>query len=219
MSAVHVIFDCDGVLVDSETLANRVMLEVLAERGLVMTDEEADEHFLGHTLPACIDIASRLLGRPLDDAFLEELETRSRAVFDRELAPVPGVREVLDALPVPASCASNSSRAGLARKLRRTGLHHYFAGRLYCYEDVRAPKPAPDMYLLAASRAGVEAARCVVVEDSATGVRAARAAGMRVFGFERAGGRALAEAGAEPFADMAELPALIAAAVRGEGFA
>ena len=215
MSIRHVIFDCDGVLVDSEELSGRVMLEVLAERGLALGPEEADAAFLGHTLPACVGIAERMRGGPLGDDFLLELERRSRAVFESELRPVPGVLAVLESLPVAASVASNSSRAGLARKLRLTGLERFFAGRLYSFEDVARPKPHPDMYLLAARRAGLESGECLVVEDSVTGVDAARAAGMRVLGFAPRGGAHLAASGAEPFESMTALAALIEQAVRG----
>ena len=215
MSIAHVIFDCDGVLVDSEDLCNRVMLEVLAERGLRMTRSEADEAFLGHTLPACLELAERRLGHPLGDDLLAEIETRSRSVFDRHLQAVPGVREVLQGLPVAASVASNSSRRGLARKLDQTGLSKFFAGRLYSYEDVQRPKPHPDMYRLAARRAGVAAAHCLVVEDSVTGVAAALAAGMRVYGFAPVAAGHLAALDVPTFARMSELPALIEAAVGG----
>ncbi len=216
MPARHVIFDCDGVLVDSEALANRVLIEVLAERGLRISAAEADALFLGRTLPACLRIAERLHGAPLGDGLLEQLEHRSRIAFERELQPVEGVREVLEGLPVPASVASNSSRAGLARKLRQTGLFDFFAGRLYSFEDVARPKPFPDMYLLAAQRALVPPHECLVVEDSLTGIEAARAAGMRVLGFAPAGdGARLRAGGAEPFERMTQLGQLIAAAVRG----
>jgi len=118
-------------------------------------------------------------------------------------------------LPVAASVASNSSRRGLARKLDQTGLSEFFAGRLYSYEDVQRPKPHPDMYLLAARRAGVAAAHCLVVEDSVTGVAAALAAGMRVYGFAPVAAGHLAALDVPTFARMSELPALIEAAVGG----
>lgn len=215
MSVRHVIFDCDGVLVDSEDLSNSIMLELLAERGLRLGREQADEVFLGHTLPACMRIAEHLLGGSVGEDFLDELERRSRHAFETELQPVRGVRAVLEFLPVAASVASNSSREGLARKLRLTGLSEFFAGRLYSFEDVVRPKPHPDMYLLAAERAGLTAGQCVVVEDSVTGVGAARAAGMRVFGYAPLGGEQLAVAGAEPFECMSALGALLLAAVHG----
>ncbi len=213
MSIRHVVFDCDGVLVDSEDLCNSIMLEVLAERGLSMSREQADEVFLGHTLPACVAIAERLGGAPIGEDFLDELERRCQLAFERELQPVPGVRAVLERLPVAASVASNSSRAGLARKLHLTGLTGFFEDRLYSFEDVPRPKPAPDMYLLAAHRAGLPPDQCLVVEDSLTGVGAARAAGMRVFGYAPVDGERLRAAGAEPFVSMQALSALIESVV------
>ncbi|MEC3997936.1 HAD family phosphatase [Actinacidiphila sp. DG2A-62] len=210
-----VIFDCDGVLVDSERIAVHIDARVLAELGWPMPLEEVVERFVGRSAADMTAAIEQHLGKPLPAGWRERYRELYREAFERELAPVDGVVDALDALDARglATCvASNSSHAGLRHSLGLTGLHERFRGRIFSAADVSRGKPAPDLFLHAARVSGVAPGRCVVVEDSRYGVRAACAAGMRVYGY--AGGLTpagwLAEEGAVVFDDMRDLPALIA---------
>lgn len=206
-----VIFDCDGVLVDSERIAVRTDVKILATLGWVMTEAECIERFVGlsdRSIKAAIEAH---LGRPLPDDWDQQFQSLYRDAFAAELTPVPGVVEALDRIPLPTCVASSSSHDRLRFTLGLTGLHERFAGRIFSAQDVARGKPAPDLFLHAASRMGVEPAACAVVEDSRYGVEAARAAGMRAFGF--AGGLTPAAwldgPGTVVFSDMRELPGLL----------
>jgi HAD superfamily hydrolase (TIGR01509 family) len=207
-----VIFDCDGVLVDTERLAVRIDVQVLAQLGWVLTEAECIERFVGRSdVSIKADIEAQL-GRALADNWTEEFEHLYRAAFAAELAPVPGVVEALDRITLPMCVASSGSHDKMRFTLGLTGLYERFAGRIFSAYEVARGKPAPDLFLYAASRMGVDPSACAVIEDSRYGVEAARAAGMRAFGY--AGGltpRAWLEAaGAVVFDDMRELPRLLA---------
>jgi HAD superfamily hydrolase (TIGR01509 family) len=208
-----VIFDCDGVLVDSEPLANRVLAERLAAAGLGMPLAEVMRTFVGKTREACITRAAELLGRPLPEGFAAEWDRVLYAALREELRAVEGVVDVLDGLRIPCCVASNSSRERLRLGLEATGLWPRFEGRAFSAEDVAHPKPAPDLFLHAARSMKVAPARCAVVEDTPTGVRAAVAAGMPVFAFAgaaHADREALGRSGGRVFERMSDLPALLA---------
>ena len=210
-----VIFDCDGVLVDSERLSHEVLMAMLAEQGVVLTLPQALAHFMGTSMARCLQVIEQLLGRPAPADFVEQFRVRSFDAFSRELTVVPGVIEVLDQLDragVAYGVASNGPRAKMEVTLGHTQLLPRLRRRMFSADDVRHPKPAPDLFLLAAQSLGAAPADCVVVEDSPTGVTAARAAGMQVYGYtamtpvDR-----LRDAGAHAwFDDMAQLPALLA---------
>jgi HAD superfamily hydrolase (TIGR01509 family) len=207
-----VIFDCDGVLIDSERIAVRTDVKVLATLGWVLTEAECIERFVGlsdKTIKAAIEAR---LGRPLPEDWDSEFQPLYRDAFAAELTPVPGVVDALDRITLPTCVASSSSHDKLRFTLGLTGLYERFAGRIFSAYDVARGKPAPDLFLHAASRMGVPPAACAVVEDSRYGVEAARAAGMRAFGF--AGGLTpaawLEGPGTVVFSDMRELPALLA---------
>ncbi|MEI7036548.1 HAD family hydrolase [Fulvimonas yonginensis] len=206
-----VIFDCDGVLVDSEPIANRVFARMLAEQGLVLTQAQMFELFVGRTMAHCLALAAERLGRPLPADFEDEHDRRLFAALAAELLPVPGVAQVLDALAVPYCVASNGAPDKLRFSLRQTGLLPRFEGRVFSAVEVARGKPAPDLFLHAARRLGVAPATCVVVEDSPAGVAAGVAAGMTVLGFAAGTPPArLHEAGAHRlFTRMGELPALL----------
>ncbi len=211
-----VIFDCDGVLVDSEPIANRIFAEMLAEVGLPIGYEETVRTFVGRSMPACVEIASERLGRPLPDGFVDELRRRTTEAFRRELRPVPGVEAALDAICAPVCVASSGEHTKIRTTLGITGLLGRFDGRIFSAADVARPKPCPDLFLHAAATLGVAPARCVVVEDTAIGTIAGVSAGMRVLGYAGVSDpTALAAAGAEVFRDMAELPALLDPHIRG----
>ena len=207
-----VLFDCDGVLADSEALVNGVVARDLTARGWPMTGAEAAEHFLGMALPAMVPVIESRVG-PLPPAWGRTLSLHIADHMLDSLEPVPGapaaVRAVI-AAGIPVAVASNAGRDELLAKLARLRLSELFAGRIFSFEDVARPKPAPDLYLAAARSCGAAPGDCVVVEDSLLGVRAGMAAGCRVLGLARETDAAVLEAaGAEPFASMAALPDLL----------
>ena len=206
-----VIFDCDGVLVDSEPIANRVFAQMLAGQGLVLSDTQMFELFVGRTMAHCMALAAERLGRPLPEGFEAEHDRRLFDALAVELQAVPGVTQVLDGLVAPFCVASNGDPDKLRFSLAQVGLLPRFEGRLFSAAEVARGKPAPDLFLHAARRMGAEPASCVVVEDSPAGVAAGAAAGMRVLGFAASTPAArLREAGAQHiFSRMDELPALL----------
>lgn len=204
-----VIFDCDGVLVDSERLTHQVVVDMLAEHGVHLPFEEAVDRFIGMSMAHGLVQLKALLGGELPADFLPEMGRRTRAAFRAGLTVVPGVDAVLDGLQRPFCVASNGNRAKVDFTLGHTGLAPRFTGRIFTADDVAHPKPAPDLFLLAAHTLGADPARTTVVEDTPTGIAAAKAAGMRVIGFAAMtpAGR-LQAAGADAIArDMAEVAA------------
>jgi HAD superfamily hydrolase (TIGR01509 family) len=205
-----VIFDCDGVLVDSEFIANRVFAEVMTEMGLPMTAEEAMQQFMGRSMTIVVLMIEERLGRPVPQEFVAALQERTFAAFRRELRPVPNITWALDRIPVPVCVASSGDRAKMQTTLGLTGLLSRFEGCLFSATDVERGKPFPDLFLYAAQRMGVVPERCAEIEDAPLGVKAGVAAGMRVFGYARISeADTLATAGAELFYDMRELPRLL----------
>ncbi|MDA9502964.1 HAD family hydrolase [Bradyrhizobium sp. CCBAU 11357] len=206
-----IIFDCDGVLVDSELLSCRCLSEVLAEFGLVLSEEQALELFLGRSTKA-VEQHYRDLGEVVPDGFLPRLKSRVLEAFAASLAPIPAVEAVISGLAVPFCVASSSDIDRVALSLDVTGLRAYFDDRIYTAQMVRHGKPAPDLFLHAAESMRVSPARTLVIEDSVSGVQAGKAAGMAVWGFVGGGhyrsrdGRAiLSAAGADRvFAHMSD---------------
>ncbi|MEV7003125.1 HAD-IA family hydrolase [Streptomyces sp. NPDC093982] len=181
-----VIFDNDGVLVDSEPLANRVLAALLTESGFPTTVEESIRRYMGGTLDRVRDMLRADTGRELPADFAQRYREWLKDVFERELRPVPGITDVLDALAergTPFCVASSSPRDRLELALRVTGLAPRLGHRVYSADEVLRGKPAPDLFLHAAVRMGVDPADAVVVEDSVPGVDAATAAGMTGIGF------------------------------------
>ena len=210
-----VIFDCDGVLVDSERLALRLDAELLALVGWPMSASEQVERFVGRTEEAMKDEIEARIGRDIT-AEWDAFAVRYLEVFAAELVAVPGVAAAIDAIQAAGyvTCvASSGGHEKIRRNLALTGLRDRFGERIFSGDDVRHSKPAPDLFLLAANVMAVPPERCAVVEDSRAGVAAGRAAGMRVFGFAGSvtPGDALAGPATTVFDDMAELPGLIAA--------
>ncbi|MFN7150523.1 MAG: HAD family hydrolase [Microthrixaceae bacterium] len=208
-----VIFDCDGVLVDSERLAVRVESQLLGELGWALTEDEVLDRFVGRSDAQMIAAIEAQLGRPVPD-FTEQYLTRLHAAFDQELTAVDGVVAALDAVdraPLRSCVASSGTHEKMARTLGLTGLWERFDGRIFSATEVERGKPAPDLFLFAAAAMGVRPEACVVVEDSRAGVAAARAAGMRVVGY--AGGLTppswLEGPDTVVISDMAELPGVL----------
>jgi HAD superfamily hydrolase (TIGR01509 family) len=212
-SSLLVIFDCDGVLVDSEPIAARLTAEAVSELGWQMTAELAKAEFLGDTFANIIRRVEAQIGRAVPADWPARSQANLLAALQRELQPVPGVRsaiETLVAAGVTLAVASQGSHEKMQLTLTVTELLPFFAGRIFSATQVERPKPAPDLFLLAASTLGFAPADTVVIEDSTRGVKAALAAGMRVLGYTASVGRtAIVEAGAEPVDDLAQVPALL----------
>ena len=209
-----VIFDCDGVLIDSEPIANRVLRDLLESSGLRLSLDEVMKTFVGNTKDGCIALASNMLGRPLPTDFGKRWDKALFAAL-RAVKPVAGVPELLAGMKVPFCVASNGNPDRMALALDYAGLMPWVRGKLFTASEVGQPKPAPDLFLYAAKSMGVAPADCVVVEDTPTGVRAAVAAGMKVYAFAAAThipAKELRDAGATTFTSMGELPALLARA-------
>ncbi|NUP14121.1 MAG: HAD family hydrolase [Polyangiaceae bacterium] len=178
-----VIFDCDGVLVDSERITNLVFAELLAELGLHFTLDDMFEHFVGLSMPQCLEKIHGYLGRPPPDDFVSRYVVRRDEALKARLTPIPGIEAALDALSLPFCVASSGAHEKMRLTLGLTGLWRRFEGRIFSTADVAKPKPAPDVFLYAARTLGAPPAACVVIEDSPTGVSAAVAAGMTVLGY------------------------------------
>ena len=206
-----VIFDCDGVVVDSERITHDVFGAFIHSLGLTMSEAEMHAHFLGRRLAECLAIVEGLTGQPVPPGALERYIAERDRVLREQVMPVEGIREVLDALTIPYCLASSGGHDKMQITLGATKLLPYFEGRIYSANEVPRGKPAPDIFLLAAERMGAAPARTVVIEDSANGVLAGCAAGMTVLGFAGLTPVAkLVEAGAAAtFDHMRELPALL----------
>ncbi|WP_446215806.1 HAD family hydrolase [Micromonospora sp. IBHARD004] len=209
-----VIFDCDGVLVDSEPIAVRVNVAVGAELGWPLSEAEVIEQFVGRSSASIGELIAARLGADTAAMWALRFDQAHRREVDVALTPVDGIVEALDEIVTPTCVASSGSHEKMRHTLGRTGLYHRFSGRIFSASEVARGKPAPDLFLHAAARMGVPPHACVVVEDSRYGVQAARAAGMRCFGY--AGGLTPATWLEGPdtvvFDDMRKLPALLAAA-------
>jgi HAD superfamily hydrolase (TIGR01509 family) len=178
-----VIFDNDGVVVDSEMLANRVLSGLLTEHGHPTSIEESIRDYMGGTLSTVRSTIRERSGQDLPADFDESYHQRLFEAFSTDLRPVRGIQSVLDGLELPFCLASSGTLDRIVRSLTVTGLIDYFGDRIFSAEQVANGKPAPDLFLHAASTLAVPASHCVVIEDSPNGVAAARAAGMTVLGY------------------------------------
>jgi HAD superfamily hydrolase (TIGR01509 family) len=215
-SAGLVIFDCDGVLVDSMGIDMRELTRAIGAAGGTMTSQQVDDAFHGVALADIERGVAAHLGRPVPDGWMERFLADRATAFERELQPIDGAREAIDGVRAAgwdACIASGGALQKMELTLRVTGLRDAVPeDRIFSAYSVGRPKPAPDLFLHAATRCGFVPEACVVVEDSVPGVAAGRAAGMRTLGYS--GGDAaiadrLAALGAEPLSAMADLPALL----------
>ncbi|MBW8821551.1 MULTISPECIES: HAD family hydrolase [Streptomyces] len=208
-----VIFDNDGVLVDSEPISNRHLAAYLTELGHPTSYEDSIRDYMGSAMHRIHDLVLERTGRRLPEDFDDVFHARVFAAFERELQPVAGVAGVLEKLAadgVPYCVASSGSHERIRVGHRATGLDRWFADeRIFSSQDVGRGKPAPDLFLYAAERMGVEPGRCVVVEDSPLGVQAAVAAGMDVYGFTAMTPAAKLAGATQLFSDMGELADLL----------
>ncbi len=206
-----IIFDCDGVLVDSETLGSQVMRELAAAEGLYFSSGQALEFIRGRKVAEWVEQLETRLGRALPD-FVPLFRSRSAERFSTELQAVPHVRHVIEGLELPFCTASSAPREKILHTLGLTGLLPHFRDRIYSAYEVGSWKPDPGLFLHAAADLGMSATHCAVVEDSQVGVQAGVAAGMTVFGYappESGTAARLASEGAVTFSSMKELPGLL----------
>ena len=206
-----VIFDCDGVVVDSERIVFEVFGSFIRSLGVHLTDEETREQFLGRSLADCMKIVERFRGSPAPAGSLARYTADRDRVLRERVEAVAGIREVLESLKIPFCIASSGGHDKMRITLGATKLMPLFEGRLFSATEVPRAKPAPDIFLFAAERMGATPARTAVVEDSVNGVLAGCAAGMTVFGYvDLTPAEKLREAGASfTFTQMRDLPGLL----------
>ncbi len=211
-----IIFDCDGVLVDSEVISCRAHADVLSRHGYPITSDEVFERFLGRsTRQANLEIEAEL-GRKLPDGYHADLQDELFGNFERDLEAIRGIHDALDRITQRVCVASSGSHQRMRVSLGSTSLYERLAPNIFSASQVKNGKPAPDLFLFAAGEMKVPPERCVVIEDSVAGITGARAAGMTVLGF--CGGshcrpgyaEVLRQAGADLiFDDMRQLPELV----------
>jgi HAD superfamily hydrolase (TIGR01509 family) len=205
-----IIFDCDGVLIDSEPIVNRVFVEMLGELGCRLDYEATLREFSGAAMRTRLETSQQRFGWSPPAGFVRDFEWRLLDAMRRDLQPVPGVREALDRLRRPRCVASNGTHADMRFRLALAALLEDFAPYLFSAIEVARPTPAPDLFQHAAQSMRVVPERCAIIEDSITGVHAGVEAGMAVFGFARlTSERLLLEAGARVFERMADLPEIL----------
>jgi len=178
-----VIFDCDGVLIDSEIISATVLVEELTRRNVAIEMSYVLEHFIGHPYAVVAGKVAAIAGAPLPISFESDYRARLTERFDAELRPMPGILDVLDHLAVPFCAATSSHPERAQRSLRAAGLAERIGERVYTVSMVARPKPAPDLFLHAAKAMQVDPRRCLVIEDSDLGIAAAQAAGMIAWQF------------------------------------
>jgi HAD superfamily hydrolase (TIGR01509 family) len=219
-----VIFDCDGVLVDSEPLSNLALVRALAAAGVDVGSDEPGRRYQGMTTRDMLGVIESDAGRPLPPGWRKELERTEAELYRTELRPTDGVADVIALLGehgIPCCVGTQGVLEMTLLKLEATGLLRFFdRERIFSGEQVPRPKPFPDLYLAAAASVGVEPGASVVIEDSPSGVKAGVAAGMSVFGYAAdpdTDADGLSAAGAELFDSMNQLPALLGLAPDGVG--
>ena len=180
-----IIFDCDGVLVDSERVANAVFAKILEQEcGLLFSQQEMFDHFVGHSKAQCMQIVEQMTGLPPSPVLADRYQQDINRALQDTVQAVNGIELVLQTIGIPYCVASSGSHEKMQGTLAKTGLAKYFDDNIYSTSEVELGKPHPDIYLHAANSCGVDAsARCLVIEDSPVGVKGAVAAGMTVFGY------------------------------------
>jgi HAD superfamily hydrolase (TIGR01509 family) len=215
MNFEAVLFDCDGVLVDSEPITNGVLRDMLEERGWVLTSEECMRLFIGKAVKDEAALIAEKTGQPVTEDWMAHFRARRNAVLERDLLAIHDIHDAVGAVHAGhggrIACASGADRFKVELQLRKVGLLRYFEGRIFSGHEQPRSKPAPDVYLAAAGALGADPRACAVVEDTVTGVTAGVAAGATVFAYAPQGdGAALRQAGAtQVFARMQQLPALL----------
>lgn len=205
-----ILFDCDGVLVDSEPIANQLFTTMVQELGAPMTPEENERLFRGRSMTSCRQILSDHLGREIPQSFFDSFHDRLFTLLRSELKPIEGIHTALEQIKIPTCVASSGSHEKMKLTLNHCGLWEYFVGRIFSAHEVPRGKPFPDLFLHAAQILGADPKRCAVIEDSLPGLQAAVAAGMKPFVYAPTGlTDAMRETGAVLVTDMRELPGLL----------
>lgn len=208
-----VIFDCDGVLVDSEAIGDRVIADLLTRQGIAIDAGDISARYIGLTMQAVVEDVNRRYGLSLGDDWLEEVRVETEAAFHAGLEPIPYVRGLIVSLEtahVPICVGSNGSVSKMNTSLGITGLLAHFEGRLFSGQDMKRGKPFPDLFLHAAKVMGTAPEDCVVIEDSAAGLKAAQAAGMKALAYVANPAHTPAVlSGGYPFDDMRQAPTLL----------
>ena len=205
-----IIFDCDGVLVDSENISAKVFREMVSELGCNLDFETVLKQITGTSMKENLKFFTEKVGHNLPENFETDFRKRSYEMFKKELQPVPGVRELLKRIKVPVAVASSGPVEKIKQNLETTNLLKKFDGNIFSSYVIKSWKPEPDIYLHAAKQMGFRPKECAVIEDSLTGVKAAKAGGFDVFGFTRKGNeQAFEKLGATVFFDLSELDKLL----------
>jgi HAD superfamily hydrolase (TIGR01509 family) len=206
-----VIFDCDGVLVNSEPLANQVYVEILEEHGHQVNSEEYLREFSGVSVKHRLEVTSQKLNWTPPSNFTATFQERLAVLAKQELTVVPGIHELIESITVPICIGSNGTRSEILLRLKLARLTEKFENVIFSGVEMAHPKPAPDVFLAAAQAFNVPPSRCIVIEDSVPGVTAAVRAGMRVYGYAAfTPAKTLQATGAIPFANMMELKSMLA---------
>lgn len=205
-----IIFDCDGVLVDSEEISIGTLVSMAKLHGAIIDENYAHQLFLGKSLEFCFDYIAELANKKLPDTFEEEFRVRTFEAFQKDLKPVKGIHELLAKVNVPIAVASNGPADKIRLNLTTTKLIDKFEGAIFSAYDINSWKPNPELYLHAAKTMGFDVKDCVVIEDSPAGVQAALAGDFDVFGFtNHANFDALKQMNIPLFDDMANLDLLL----------
>ncbi|MEA2103361.1 MAG: HAD family hydrolase [Candidatus Cloacimonadota bacterium] len=178
-----IIFDCDGVLVNSEPISNKVFAQMLNEIKIKIDEEETTQLFKGRSMESCRQIVNSEFNKNISDSFLKEFRRRTNKIFAKELEPISGIQDVLNEINYPICVASSGSYKKMEFTLTKTGLRKYFETNIFSASEVKRGKPYPDIFLFAAKKMGVNPENCIVIEDSYTGVQAGLKAGMKVLYF------------------------------------
>ena len=205
------IFDCDGVLVNSEPISSRILAEELRTLGLKLSNEEAIKLFTGGKLKDAFDYAANILNISIPDNIEGTYRQKCSIAFEKELKAISGIKNALEVLPHKKCVASNGPKNKIAANLKITGLTHFFDDHLFSAYDIQQWKPNPELFLEAANRLEFDPSECIVIEDSPTGVQAAVKANMKVMGYDPIGANEehFSDLGALVFKDMSKLPQLI----------
>lgn len=205
-----IIFDCDGVLVDSEAISTAVLIEMATAIDVEISVQYAEDNFSGKSLKSAFDDIEQRLGNKLPKGFEKEYRARTYEAFKTQIKPVKGIHEVINALSVPFCVASSGPVEKIRLNLASTKLLDYFEGRIFSSYEIGSWKPDPGIFEHAAANMGFKPSECVVIEDSIAGVQAARSGGFEVFGFGNLKNKAALEReGATVFEEMKQLLRLL----------
>ncbi|MEC3906862.1 HAD-IA family hydrolase [Tamlana sp. 2201CG12-4] len=205
-----IIFDCDGVLIDSETIAISTLVDMANNLGANMILEDSIISLKGKALNYCMDLISKLIGKPLPETFEKDYRTNTFKAFKEEIQPIKGIKGVVENLKVPFCVASSGPENKIRLNLEITGLLPYFENKIFSCYAIQKWKPEPDVFLWAAKTMGYKPEECLVIEDSISGVKAAKEGGFDVFGYtEHDYKNELKDKATKTFKTMSKLPGML----------